>query len=270
MWPLFSVPRWGVWRKERLGLAPLPLTCGPPGRADSAAAPEAEGEQSLLPAATPLLYGFGESVAARPGCAQIPVPDTRIASPCNHLLLNMSRRLWRRFWPESIRLMGHWPADPGWEGASDLPSQGLPAATGGATAAAASLPEAVERWFGACGDRRPVCFTLGSLAAIGAPAIPDARRLLETLRAALSLVERQGIVSMGAGTELAAAFAELARAGEGAGTGAATANEHVRAVDTAAGGIDASAWGGVLGVAGSVPHALLFPRCLLFAHFVEA
>ena len=53
MWPLFSLERWGAFRRD-LGLAPLPLCVVDPTRPDVCNTPV-----TPLPPPPPLLYGKG-------------------------------------------------------------------------------------------------------------------------------------------------------------------------------------------------------------------
>ena len=55
LWPLFNEQRWGAWRRERLGLPPIPY------------AAQAETTREPLPAPPPLLLAVSELVVPRPG-----------------------------------------------------------------------------------------------------------------------------------------------------------------------------------------------------------
>lgn len=169
--------------------------------------------------------------------------------------------------------MGYWPASAASSerletaaAADDDPPRSPAVASPAAAHTCASsparlppaLPAAIEAYLargapsGEGGRREPVvCFTVGSLAAIGAPAVPDPRGLLETVQGALELAGTRGVVLMERGTALSAAWAGLCAAAEVA--------------EMAEGQPWAAEWRGVLGVAGSIPHALLFPRRALAA-----
>lgn len=86
MWALFSLKRWGAWRRRDLHTTPLPwMRCTP----------------SLPPRATPLLYGFSETVVPRPGthsrdsCHGCPCPFTLVAPRlADRVLATVCARMW--------------------------------------------------------------------------------------------------------------------------------------------------------------------------------
>jgi FkbM family methyltransferase len=155
--------------------------------------------------------------------------------PPTPLLYGFSEALVDRpgYWPPAAEATGFWHAPPGWEAGS-----------------APYEPPAMLRAFLDAPETQPVVLvTFGSMASLDG-AVPHPRTLLTAIAAALAASRLRGVLLMDAGSALAAAW----RAGS------------LDALPPSAPASFCGGWTHMLGVAASVPHGWLLPRCIAALH----
>ena len=137
------------------------------------------------------------------------------------------------YWPPAVQVTGFWHAPPGWEAGTAVQYE----------------PPAELRSFLDAPGAPVVAITFGSMASMDG-VMPYPRATLSVIAAALAEAGLRGVLLLDAGSALAAAW----RAGS------------LDALPSSAQTSFCGGWAHVLGVAASVPHAWLLPRCAAVLH----
>ena len=194
---------------------------------------------------------WGDWRADRLGLPSLPLSAAEEAGggaaalpPPTPLLYGFSEALVDRpgYWPPAVQVTGFWHAPPDWEAGSA--DQYEPPAS-----ADQYEPPAALRSFLDAPGAPVVAITFGSMASMDG-VMPYPRATLSVIAAALAEAGLRGVLLMDAGSALAAAW----RAGS------------LDALPPSAPTSFCGGWTHVLGVAASVPHAWLLPRCAAVLH----
>ena len=185
---------------------------------------------------------WGDWRADRLGLPSLPLSAAEEAGggaaalpPPTPLLYGFSEALVDRpgYWPPAVQVTGFWHAPPGWEAGTADPYE----------------PPAALRSFLDAPGAPIVAITFGSMASMDG-VMPYPRATLSVIAAALAQAGARGVLLMDTGSALAAAW----RAGS------------LDALPPSALTSFCGGWTHVLGVAASVPHAWLLPRCAAVLH----